>query len=334
MRGYGDVDAEMHGLPFDQSTADAFLSGRVAPDDAPPGFQDVATLIQAARPPASAGETAIEGQVVAAFALAVRMPTGVSKTAYGTKRTMLAQLLTVKMAAAAAAVFLGGTATAAATGSLPAPVQSTVASGLSHAGISIPNPDSHLSPHSASVAGNGSGHANATAGNANATAGSAHSGSTAAAGAFGLCTAYAAASGGSGTNSNANGAQDSFSKLMAAAQAKGETIQQYCANATPPSTVPNNPGSTHVPTHQGSPAGTPTGAPSDTEPGLPSSVPSGPSGSNPSGPPTNVTPGPPSSTPSGPQVSVPSRAPSGTNSGPPTSAPAFGSTHSPSTRVR
>ena len=42
-----DEVTEMHRLPFDTSTADRFLAGRVVPDDAPPGLRDLAMLIQA-----------------------------------------------------------------------------------------------------------------------------------------------------------------------------------------------------------------------------------------------------------------------------------------------
>ena len=42
-----DEATEMHRLPFDTSTADRFLAGRVVSDDAPPGLRDLAMLIQA-----------------------------------------------------------------------------------------------------------------------------------------------------------------------------------------------------------------------------------------------------------------------------------------------
>src|SRR5689334_17636845 len=55
---------------------------------------------------------------------------------------MITQLLSGKaLAALAAATILSGGAAAAATGSLPDPVQSTVSNSLSHVGVDVPNPD-------------------------------------------------------------------------------------------------------------------------------------------------------------------------------------------------
>jgi len=313
-----DERDEMRGLLMDAGRADAFLAGRVAPDDAPPGLRDLATLIQAAKPPASAGGGAVEGQAVAAFAAAVRAPVGVSANVREGKNGMIVKLLSVKVAVVAATLAFGATAAAAATGSLPSPIQSAVSGGLSDISISVPNPNSHASSHATLAGGNAnshasphaklgagnakdhpsshaglgagnakdhpSSHAGLGAGNAN---GQGNSGSSATADAYGQCTAWAAAT----LHTSVSGiqAQDTFPKLRALAQAQGETIAQYCATVTRPSPPPSTLGSTHVPT----------------------STPAGPPTSIPAGPPTSVPAGPPTSTPAGPPTSIPAGRPSG-----------------------
>jgi len=166
----------------------------------------------------------------------------------------------------AAAVVLGGGGAVAAAGSLPAPVQSVVSSGLTHVGISVPNPNSHASPHASLRGGNAnshaSPHASLGAGNANSQAsGHGNSGSASSANAYGQCTAWAAANKGTSTNSNSSNAQDSFPQLTADAQAKSETIQAFCASVSPPSTVPTTSGSSDGSTGSGAPSGTPAGPP-------------------------------------------------------------------------
>ena len=279
-----DERDEMRGLLMDAGRADAFLAGRVAPDDAPPGLRDLATLIQAAKPPASAGGGAVEGQAVAAFAAAVRAPVGVSANVREGKNGMIVKLLSVKVAVVAATLAFGATAAAAATGSLPSPIQSAVSGGLSDISISVPNPNSHASSHATLAGGNAnshasphaklgagnakdhpSSHAGLGAGNAN---GQGNSGSSATADAYGQCTAWAAAT----LHTSVSGiqAQDTFPKLRALAQAQGETIAQYCATVTRPSPPPSTLGSTHVPTS--TPAGPPTSIPAGRPSGVPANT--------------------------------------------------------------
>jgi hypothetical protein len=287
-----DEATEMLRLPFDSSTAERFLAGGVAPEDAPPGLRDVAMLVQAAKPPASAGGGAVEDQMVAAFAGAVRTPVGTSGNVYEGKKRMLTKLLSAKAAAIAgiaAVAVLGGGAAAAAAGSLPAPVQSAVSSGLTHVGISVPHPNRHASPHAGLGAGNAKGQGSAPG----------NSGPASTADAYGQCTAWAAATKDTGSSGASSNAQDTFPKLTADAAAKGETIAQFCATVSRPSKVPATSGS--------SDSSSGTGPPSSVRVGPPSSVPVGPPSSVPVGPPSSVPVGPPSSVPVGPPSSVPAR---------------------------
>jgi len=328
-----DESTEMHKKPLDSSTADRLLSGGVAPGDAPPGLRDLARLIQAAKPLAWAGGGVLEEQVVAAFAAALRTPVDASESVYEAKKRMLTNWLSVKTAAIAAvgaAVVFGGGAVAAATGSLPGPVQSAVSGALSHVGISVPNPDSHHAPqasgdagttnsHGSPAAGGGAGTANSQAGGQNG------SGSGQNATAFGQCTAWAAAT--KGTNSASGNAQDKFPQLTADAKAQGETVAQFCANVSPPpaTTTPSSSdgssGTGAPSTPNGQPSSTPGGPPLSTPDGPPSSVPGGPPTSVPHGPPSSVPNGHPSSTPDGPPTSVPGGPPTSVPHGPPSSVP-------------
>ncbi len=64
-----DFERDMFGLPLDDSTADAILEGRMPPDDAPPGLQQIASYVQMARgaalPDELVDETVVVSQVAA-----------------------------------------------------------------------------------------------------------------------------------------------------------------------------------------------------------------------------------------------------------------------------
>ena len=72
MNLWSDFDREMHPVPLDLDTADRLLAGTVAPEDAPPGYANVARLLESAAAEATADELARETEVVAMVAAAVR----------------------------------------------------------------------------------------------------------------------------------------------------------------------------------------------------------------------------------------------------------------------
>lgn len=132
---------EMAKPPIDDRTLDRLLSGSMAPEDAPPGFDQVARIVRAAQSPATSGELAGEKGVVSMAAAAVSGPVQASLTP-GSKRRrrMVSKLATVRAAAITAAAVLGaGAAAAAATGSLPSQTSkaSSHASGLLTAGSNV-----------------------------------------------------------------------------------------------------------------------------------------------------------------------------------------------------
>ncbi len=117
--------------PFDDRTADAFLTGAIAPTDAPLGYRYAADLIRAARSPASTGELAAEDQVVATLLAAARE--AIPRVA-NPRRHTLGKILTLKGAVLASIIFGGGVAVAA-TGGVPTPVRSAISAGLSAVGL-------------------------------------------------------------------------------------------------------------------------------------------------------------------------------------------------------
>ena len=238
MSVFDHEEGEMRRLPLNDHSVDALLDGRVVADDAPPGYQHVARLVHAAKAPATAGELAGEDHVVATLATAVGGATGVSGAIHEGRRPVLTKLLTAKMAAAAAAALLGGGAAAAATGSLPTSLQTGVSHGLSAVGISVPDPSAHQSHTSTgtdgSTGGTGSTNTASTSTPPTQAVGPSASGPAA----YGLCTAYAASSGSQATSHSV-----AFRNLAAAANAKNESVTQYCAAVTPPSTAPSGTGS-------------------------------------------------------------------------------------------
>jgi hypothetical protein len=301
-----DVGAEMHGFRFDEATVDAFWGGKVAPHDVPPGYRELATLVQTARAPAAASELAGEASVVAAAAAAVKAPAAVwHGIHWGGSRLLakplslkLAKLLTFKMAVATAAVGVGGGfAAAAATGSLPAPIQSAVSDGLSHLGISVPNPSHHAAPHPTPSATTAYLHA---------------------ADVYRLCSAAGAASPGAGTTSPAAGVPSpAVTELRAAAQAQRQTVQEYCADggaSTSPATGtgtgrhPSTPSGASPSTPTAPPSSTPAGSSSGTAPAPPSSAPASSPTPTPTGLPSEGPPGASRGDHSGPKQDGPSGA--------------------------
>jgi hypothetical protein len=131
-----DGEEEMRHAPLDDDTTDRLLAGAVAPDDAPPGFARVAALIQASRAAADPSELGA-GEAIGVVAAAVR---GVSEPhpVAPQRKSMLAKLLTVKVAAIGGVALFGATAAAASTGTLPTPAQTAVSGALDKVGVSVP----------------------------------------------------------------------------------------------------------------------------------------------------------------------------------------------------
>lgn len=123
--------------PLDEDSASRLLQGLVHPDDAPPGYASVADLLSRAAQPSPLREDA-GAATIAAMVEAIRSsaPAPVA-TPSRNKRSLLGKVFAGKALVAMGLVLTAGGA-AAATGSLPGPVQGAVAEAVSHVGVDLP----------------------------------------------------------------------------------------------------------------------------------------------------------------------------------------------------
>lgn len=121
---------------LDGDSAERLASGRTAPEDAPPGYEGVASLLHSVAS-AAGPEPKGEAETVAAMAavLAPATPTSLSSRR---RHSMLTSLVPAKVAAVALGALLS-TGAAAAAGALPDPVQSVVSDALGAVGLQVPD---------------------------------------------------------------------------------------------------------------------------------------------------------------------------------------------------
>ena len=143
---WSDFDCEMHPVPLDLDTADRLLAGTVAPEDAPPGYANVARLLESAAAAPTPGELSRETEVVATVAAAVRSSSSIES---GSPRRffMPFALSRSRMTAAFVALTLACSAGLASAGSLPGAAQDIASAMLAKVGISVPDPNEHAGTH-------------------------------------------------------------------------------------------------------------------------------------------------------------------------------------------
>jgi hypothetical protein len=139
--GAGDLPPEMDRmshlrfgfdpLALDEDTADRLLTGSLHPADAPPGYGDVARVVQAALVPVS-----LEGEQAAVEAMQMAMA---ESPASERRKNVLTKLLSAKAAAIVATGLISMTGAAAATGTLPEPVQHAADHIASTVGVDLPS---------------------------------------------------------------------------------------------------------------------------------------------------------------------------------------------------
>jgi hypothetical protein len=146
MNLWSDFDCEMHPVPLDLDTADRLLAGTVAPEDAPPGYANVARLLESAAAQPTAEELSRETEVVAMVAAAVRSSSSIHSVS-PRRFFMPFALSRPRITAAFVALTLACTAGLASAGSLPGAAQDIASSMLAKVGISVPGPDEHAGTH-------------------------------------------------------------------------------------------------------------------------------------------------------------------------------------------
>jgi hypothetical protein len=244
------------------------------------GPESLSVLLAAAAAPATAHELAAEQAALTAFRTAHFSPVPHPRRPSMLKAT-LAQLIATKFlaTAAVAAAATGGVALAAATGSLPSPLQ-----GAAHAGFGAPSPESHPSHSDATDEPSDSTpspDATATPEAGDSTA-SATPLATPTPSLNGLCKAYQA---GAASNPGKVLSNPAFSVLVATAGG-ADAVGAYCTTLVGPArTHPTGAPTTH-PT--GAPTSHPTGAPTSHPTGAPTSHPTGAPATHPTGAPASV----------------------------------------------
>ena len=242
----------------------ALLAGSEPDQGLPPGLQPLADALASLTARPAGDELAGEAAALAEFHHRVGVPVPVHRSRHR-RHPVLTSLLSARAAAAAAvaALGLGGFATAAFAGALPAPAQQ-----FAHHTIGAP------------AAGGGQ-----PTGTHPAAATTPAGPDATGAAAFGLCTAWAHAKA-HGTSSQ----QAVAFRNLAAAAGGASNVTAYCAAVPHP-----GPSSSHSSHPAGPPASHPTGPPASH----PTSHPAGPPASHPTSHPT----GPPTSHPTGPPTS-------------------------------
>jgi len=123
----------MHPSSLRPETAERLIRGRIAPEDAPAGFEQVAALLHAARGPIAPPDPARISATVAAMAEVVATAPVVPSRGASPRRS-----LRTKLAAGSAAGVLSLFGGLAAAGALPSAAQNGVADAASHVGLDLP----------------------------------------------------------------------------------------------------------------------------------------------------------------------------------------------------
>jgi len=89
-------------VPLDADTAERLLSGRLDPDDAPPGYAEVARLLRAAATPPDPGDLTGQAAAMAAFRLAHQGPDHPTPAGRGRARRGRGRLVALALAGAVA----------------------------------------------------------------------------------------------------------------------------------------------------------------------------------------------------------------------------------------
>jgi hypothetical protein len=204
MPGRGHQDAP------ESASLTALLAGMDLPAGSSEELQPVADALAALRAGPGSDELSGEAVALAAFRDQVGVPERRARQPGRRRRPVFSPLLSARAAAAvvAAALSIGGVATAAYTGALPAPVQQ-----LAHVAFGAPPASTHAGAHSGTIPASPSAASHA---------------------ALGLCTAWAHAR----AHGTAEQRAAAFRNLAAAAGGAAK-VAAYCATVAHPGTSPS-----------------------------------------------------------------------------------------------
>ena len=142
MTDWNDLSEEMRKLQLDPDTVDRLLAGEVEPDDAPPGYSEVARALQAAVRARQDDELAHEASHVAIAIELVRQPSPAS-TPSDRRSQKMSRIHRLKVGGLVVAGALLGSTGLAAAGVLPDAAQDAVSNLFDRVGIIIPASGDH-----------------------------------------------------------------------------------------------------------------------------------------------------------------------------------------------
>ena len=141
MSARNDVDTEMANLLLDDDTLERLLAGRVEPDDAPPGYAEVARVLRAAAALTDPGDLSLEAEHIAAARTLVARGAPGSGGALGKSIQVRSRGSRVKLVGLVVLGTLVGTSGLAVAGVLPDSAQDMLSNVLDRVGISVPPGD-------------------------------------------------------------------------------------------------------------------------------------------------------------------------------------------------
>jgi hypothetical protein len=141
MTSRNDLSPEMRRQLLDDDTLERLLAGRVEPDDAPPGYAEVARVLRAAAAPIDPSDLGHESEHVEAARILVTRRSFASDRSDGRPKDMRSKGHRLKVAGLVVLGTLLGTSGLAAAGVLPDTAQDMVSNVLDRVGISVPTGD-------------------------------------------------------------------------------------------------------------------------------------------------------------------------------------------------
>lgn len=142
MTGWNDLPDEMRRLQLDKGTLDRLFTGGVDPDDAPPGYSEVARVLQAVIMAGDHDELVHEATHVALAKELVKKRSRASTPSNGRSRKML-RISRMKVGGLVVVGALVGSTGLAAAGVLPDAAQDAVSNVFNRVGITIPSSGEH-----------------------------------------------------------------------------------------------------------------------------------------------------------------------------------------------
>jgi hypothetical protein len=140
MSDWNDLPGEMRELQLDAGTIDRLLAGDVEPDDAPPGYSEVARVLQAAVGARHGDELAHQASHVAIAMELVRQP---ASTPSDRRSRKMSRIHRLKVGGLVVVGALVGSTGLAAAGVLPDAAQDAVSNVFDKVGITIPASGDH-----------------------------------------------------------------------------------------------------------------------------------------------------------------------------------------------